>query len=96
MDRLSWRFALCALVAMTLDACGGAPTVLPATGPAATSTAVTSTAVTSTADAGPDIETDSDGDGIADVRDECVHEAEIYNTVEDEDGCPDTGPIVLY
>jgi hypothetical protein len=37
----------------------------------------------------PDI--DSDGDGVIDRADKCPFEAEIYNGVTDEDGCPDAG-----
>jgi outer membrane protein OmpA-like peptidoglycan-associated protein/tetratricopeptide (TPR) repeat protein len=35
---------------------------------------------------------DRDGDGIADAIDKCPDEAEIYNGVEDTDGCPDEAP----
>ena len=33
---------------------------------------------------------DSDGDGIPDVTDNCVDEAEDIDTFEDDDGCPDS------
>lgn len=84
---MTLKFALCMFVALSLCACGGSPPV-----PASSSASV----VTSPPDAGADTATDTDGDGVMDSRDECIREAEIYNTVEDEDGCPDTGPIVLY
>jgi outer membrane protein OmpA-like peptidoglycan-associated protein len=38
----------------------------------------------------PDI--DSDGDGLVDRLDKCPFDAEVYNGVTDEDGCPDVGP----
>ncbi len=38
---------------------------------------------------------DTDGDKIYDVEDECVFEAEIYNGIDDEDGCPDELPPEL-
>ena len=34
---------------------------------------------------------DSDEDGISDARDQCPDAAEVYNDVEDGDGCPDEG-----
>jgi outer membrane protein OmpA-like peptidoglycan-associated protein len=37
----------------------------------------------------PDV--DSDGDGIVDRLDRCPHEAEVWNGLDDEDGCPDPG-----
>ncbi len=33
---------------------------------------------------------DTDGDGLADDRDECIRDPEPTNGVDDEDGCPDT------
>src|SRR3972149_2420634 len=36
---------------------------------------------------------DADGDGIADVVDECINQAETVNGFEDEDGCPDVIPV---
>ncbi len=36
-----------------------------------------------------DVPADSDGDGIADVRDECPHRPEDVDGDADEDGCPD-------
>lgn len=38
---------------------------------------------------------DSDGDGILDVRDLCVAEAETHNGHDDADGCPDVDPSEL-
>jgi hypothetical protein len=40
---------------------------------------------------------DADGDGIPDSRDACPNEPEIFNGVEDEDGCPDpkAGPAIV-
>jgi outer membrane protein OmpA-like peptidoglycan-associated protein len=35
----------------------------------------------------PDV--DSDGDGIVDRSDQCPFDAEVFNGVDDEDGCPD-------
>ena len=32
---------------------------------------------------------DSDGDGLVDPRDACPNEAETFNEIEDEDGCPE-------
>lgn len=40
-------------------------------------------------------DTDSDGDRIIDRCDECIQEAETYNGIEDEDGCPDRGEVLL-
>jgi hypothetical protein len=37
----------------------------------------------------PDV--DSDGDGLVDRLDKCPFDAEVYNGIEDEDGCPDVG-----
>ncbi len=34
---------------------------------------------------------DSDGDGVVDRLDKCPFEAEVYNGLADEDGCPDQG-----
>ena len=34
-------------------------------------------------------DTDSDGDGIIDLKDKCVNEKETYNRYKDTDGCPD-------
>jgi hypothetical protein len=36
---------------------------------------------------------DSDRDGIPDVRDKCPNEPEVYNGLEDADGCPDVGSV---
>jgi outer membrane protein OmpA-like peptidoglycan-associated protein len=38
---------------------------------------------------------DSDGDRIADVYDKCPNEPETYNGLEDEDGCPDRGRVIV-
>jgi outer membrane protein OmpA-like peptidoglycan-associated protein len=38
---------------------------------------------------------DTDKDGIADPDDKCPTEAEIINGVEDEDGCPDKGKVLV-
>ncbi len=38
---------------------------------------------------------DSDGDGLADHIDQCPDEAETFNGVDDEDGCPDGDATVL-
>ena len=80
-----------------LSACGGAPQ---ASTTRATTTAHDETVMSSNSgpepDAGAPPDTDTDNDGVVDRFDECVNEAEIYNTVEDNDGCPDTGVIVPY
>ena len=36
-------------------------------------------------------DTDSDGDGLVDRLDKCPFDAEVYNGVTDDDGCPDAG-----
>lgn len=38
---------------------------------------------------------DADGDQVADRFDHCPTKAEIFNHVDDHDGCPDSGRIVL-
>lgn len=38
---------------------------------------------------------DRDGDGIGDARDRCPDEAETFNAVADDDGCPDSAAIEL-
>lgn len=38
---------------------------------------------------------DSDGDRIADIYDKCPNEPETYNGLEDEDGCPDRGRVIV-
>jgi outer membrane protein OmpA-like peptidoglycan-associated protein len=38
---------------------------------------------------------DTDGDGIADADDACPTEAEVYNGLDDEDGCPDVQEVVV-
>lgn len=38
---------------------------------------------------------DSDGDRIADRYDKCPNEPETYNGIEDEDGCPDRGRVMV-
>lgn len=35
---------------------------------------------------------DTDGDGIVDTKDQCVHEPETFNQFQDDDGCPDERP----
>lgn len=40
----------------------------------------------------PPLLTDSDGDGIPDVLDQCPTQPETYNGFQDADGCPDTIP----
>lgn len=40
----------------------------------------------------PDV--DSDGDGLVDRLDRCPFDLEVYNGVDDEDGCPDKGPVL--
>ena len=40
----------------------------------------------------PDV--DSDGDGIVDRLDRCPTQPEIFNGVDDDDGCPDVGPAL--
>jgi hypothetical protein len=37
---------------------------------------------------------DSDGDGVTDANDRCAGQAETKNNWRDDDGCPDTAPIV--
>jgi len=41
----------------------------------------------------PDV--DSDGDGLVDRSDKCPFDAEVYNGVKDEDGCPDPGVALV-
>ncbi len=38
---------------------------------------------------------DKDGDGIMDKDDKCPKEPEVYNGLEDEDGCPDMGKVMV-
>lgn len=38
---------------------------------------------------------DSDGDGFTDDKDKCPTEAETVNNVEDDDGCPDKGKVLV-
>jgi outer membrane protein OmpA-like peptidoglycan-associated protein len=38
---------------------------------------------------------DTDGDGFTDDKDKCPSEAETVNNVEDEDGCPDQGKVLV-
>ncbi len=38
---------------------------------------------------------DRDGDGIADATDRCPEQPETFNGQEDDDGCPDTGRVVV-
>lgn len=38
---------------------------------------------------------DTDHDGIPDVADRCPNEAETYNGMDDEDGCPDRGRVIV-
>ena len=38
---------------------------------------------------------DRDGDGIPDALDKCPDEPETYNGVDDEDGCPDRGRVIV-
>jgi outer membrane protein OmpA-like peptidoglycan-associated protein len=38
---------------------------------------------------------DGDSDRIPDARDKCPKEPETYNGVEDEDGCPDKGRVIV-
>lgn len=38
---------------------------------------------------------DTDGDGIMDSVDQCIYEKEVFNGIEDEDGCPDELPPEL-
>ncbi len=38
---------------------------------------------------------DRDGDGILDVDDVCPDDAEQYNGMQDEDGCPDRGAVMI-
>lgn len=56
------------------------PTDAPAPATSATTPATTITVAKST---------DLDGDGIADLRDACRDEPEVFNGVDDGDGCPD-------
>ncbi len=39
----------------------------------------------------PDPNRDSDGDGLPDIADTCPHKIELFNDVDDDDGCPDRG-----
>jgi outer membrane protein OmpA-like peptidoglycan-associated protein len=39
--------------------------------------------------------TDSDRDGIPDSQDKCPNEPETYNGIEDSDGCPDRGRVII-
>ena len=38
---------------------------------------------------------DSDGDGFTDNVDKCPREAETVNNVDDTDGCPDAGKVLV-
>lgn len=38
---------------------------------------------------------DADRDGIPDRLDKCPNEPEVYNGIEDEDGCPDRGRVIV-
>jgi len=38
---------------------------------------------------------DSDGDGISDAQDACPNDPEDFDGFQDEDGCPESGPIVI-
>jgi|SRR4051812_28357679 hypothetical protein len=38
---------------------------------------------------------DRDQDRIPDAEDECPDEPETYNGVDDQDGCPDKGPVIV-
>jgi len=38
---------------------------------------------------------DRDGDGIPDSQDRCPDEPETFNGIQDDDGCPDAGQIML-
>jgi len=38
---------------------------------------------------------DADLDGVPDRRDRCPEEAEVFNAVEDDDGCPDAGESLV-
>lgn len=67
--------------------CGGASTPAPAQVPQPRP--ATTEEVFAPSDA------DADGDRIIDRCDECVHEAETYNGIEDADGCPDRGEVLL-
>ena len=40
-------------------------------------------------------ETDSDDDGYPDSKDKCPGQAEIYNGMQDDDGCPDRGEALV-
>ncbi len=63
-------------------------TACPGTGPGAR-------APGSTVGEPPRTDPDSDGDRIPDESDACPLEAEVYNGVDDEDGCPDCGALML-
>ena len=39
---------------------------------------------------------DSDGDGIPDSSDSCPSSPEVFNGIDDYDGCPDMGKVVLH
>jgi outer membrane protein OmpA-like peptidoglycan-associated protein len=41
------------------------------------------------------VEADTDGDGFLDSVDGCVTQAETVNGIDDHDGCPDTGSLVM-
>jgi large repetitive protein len=41
------------------------------------------------------VDPDNDKDGILDAADKCPDEAETKNLYQDEDGCPDTAPVVF-
>jgi outer membrane protein OmpA-like peptidoglycan-associated protein len=43
----------------------------------------------------PPSEPDGDGDKIADADDRCPNDAEVYNDVDDDDGCPDRDCVLV-
>ncbi len=52
-------------------------------------------AETTRAPQSPPATLDSDGDRIPDRNDKCPYEPETYNGIEDEDGCPDRGRVIV-
>lgn len=86
----AFRWHVAAVAAVTLG-CGGANTP-----PSAQPAPRQQTQAAPPIPAAPEEDADGDGDNILDSRDECPAEREVYNAVDDEDGCPDTSIDYVY